>query len=183
MKKLFKASHFFYATQLIAIFTFFTIKGFSQELQVAKGKIYTSDGREILFTNLVQSEINVSYENGMYINTLTNDQVAQIDKEIGNEAGKWALYLGVSGLIGSALGVAQSKAETGLSNSSLNTQVILGITGVFTGIGALIGYGKKKYETIYTNPKYGLGDFLKNSSVDFTISDKNSFIFSFRHTF
>ena len=183
MKKFLKTNSFYYTIKLIAFSVIFTITGYSQELQVPKGKIYTTDGREILFSNLEQKENEFSFIYEYNKTTIPNNKIAQIDKEIGNEAGKWALYLGLSGLLGSALGVAQASAETGYSNSSANTTIILGLTGLSAGIGALIGYGKKKYETVYTNPNYEMGKFFKNSRLDLSIGNANSFVFTFRHKF
>lgn len=183
MKKLIKSKFFLNSIKLIAISILINYSCYGQNINIAKGKIYTTDGREIRFSNLEQKENDVSFLHEYNRITLPNDQIAQIDRETGNEAGKWALYLGLSGLLGSALGVAQASAETGYSNSSLNTTLIVGLTGLCAGIGALIGYGKKKYETVYTNPKYGFGDFLKNSRFDISLGQKKSVVFSFRHTF
>lgn len=126
--------------------------------QIEKGRILTADGQKITFVNLTAGGDNHSYKTaaGHKAQTIPADNVMRVEQQTGTEAGKWALWLGLSGLVGSVLGVmsANNDLESLGANKVNGTPIILGFTAGSALIGAAIGGGKKKYKTIYSNPKY-----------------------------
>lgn len=127
---------------------------------IGKGRILTTDGEKIKFTNFNFGSDAHNFQNpstGKW-QTIPAANVIGVQQQSGNEAGKWALWLGLSGLVGSTLGVlsAQNDAESlGVDTDQVNfAPIVIGITAGSALIGAAIGAGKKKYKTAYTNPKY-----------------------------
>lgn len=131
---------------------------------VSKGRILTNDGYKIQFANLEFGTENHRYQllNDHVAKEINATEVYKIEQQTGTEAGKWALWLGLSGLVGSLLGVAQANVEApsygAKANNSIAAPLVIGITGLSAGIGALIGSGKKKYKTVYTNPQFGTNE-------------------------
>jgi len=125
---------------------------------VPKGMLTTAEGKKIEFLNLTTGPEQYSFKNvevGKY-QSLPADQVLRIQQQTGTEAGKWALYFGVSGLIGSTLGVLSAKSDADIigrevDNSKL-VPIVIGLTAASTLIGLAIGSGKKKYHTVYDAP-------------------------------
>jgi hypothetical protein len=134
----------------------------AQSQSVAKGRFYTTEGTTVKFESLTMGDLEHQYQVGTNktAQTIAVDKVVRIERQTGSEAGKWALWLGLSGLVGSTLGVLQAHNQNnanGLETShKADAPIIIGITAASAGIGAAIGSGKKKYETVYTNPKYGI---------------------------
>lgn len=125
---------------------------------VPKGMLTTAEGKKIEFLNLTTSPDQYSFKNvevGKY-QSLPADQVLRIQQQTGTEAGKWALYFGVSGLIGSTLGVLSAKSDAeylgGEVDNSKLVPIVVGLTAASTLIGLAIGSGKKKYHTVYDAP-------------------------------
>jgi len=149
--------------------------GLAQTSSIPKGRIFTTDGQKILFTNLTIGETSHSYQgkDGGNFREIPADKVVRIEKQIGSEAGKWAMWLGLSGLVGSSLGVLQAHVNNDAlgietSNSS-DAPIIIGLTVASAGIGAAIGSGEKVYETVYTNPLYAYGHQNRRPQLELTV--------------
>ena len=134
----------------------------------------TSDGNKIIFTNFVFGDESHQYrdkESGK-TQTIPAGNVLRIEKQTGTEAGKWALWLGLSGLVGSTLGVLQGVTDVerlGGSTEKVNVApIIIGFTAGAALIGAAIGAGKKKYQTIYTNPEHAGTTFISSMRIGIT---------------
>lgn len=146
----------------------------SLSLQVKKGRIFTADGYKITFTSLTGNSDNFSFKKSEAnaFTELSTAKVLRIQQETGNEAGKWAAIVGASGLVGSLLGVAQANRElSGLGvekNNSATVPIVVGLTALSAGIGALIGMNKKKYRTVWENPKNATGFRMPQMNVQMT---------------
>lgn len=133
----------------------------AQQQAVGRGRLFTTDGETVQFESLTIGEVEHQFRAtpGAAAHPITVDKVVRIEQQTGTEAGKWALWVGAAGLVGSALGVMQANNQNeanGFETShSADAPIIIGLTAASAGIGALIGAGKKKYETVHTNPKYG----------------------------
>lgn len=124
---------------------------------IEKGRILTADGQKIKFTNLTTGSDNHSYKasESNKPQTIPADNVMRLEQQTGSEAGTWALWLGLSGLVGSVLGVVSAKSDLESLGSEVNgAPIIIGFTAGSALIGAAIGASKKKYKTVYSNPKY-----------------------------
>lgn len=127
---------------------------------IGKGRILTTDGQKITFTHFEAGGENYTYQTGQYENpqAMPPGNVIHIQQQTGTEAGKWALWIGLSGLTGSLLGVLQAQNNInsigGDANDVNYAPIVIGLTAGSALIGAAIGSGKKKYETVYTNPEY-----------------------------
>ena len=128
---------------------------------VAKGRLFTLEGKKLEFLNLSTSAEQYTFTD-MAINrsqTILPDNVLRIEQQTGTEAGKWALYMGVAGLLGSTAGVLSAINDAkylGLKTNDVNgAPIVVGLTLTSALVGALIGSGKKKYKTVYNNPMYG----------------------------
>lgn len=125
-----------------------------------KGRILTTDGKKVLFTKIIAGADTYNFQTSSNsdLQTITTENIIRIEQQTGTEAGKWALWLGLSGLVGSTLGVIEAINENeirGFDTSKVKpVPIVVGITASSTLIGAIIGSGKKKYKTVYTNPKY-----------------------------
>ena len=82
------------------------------------------------------------------------DKVLKVEVEKGSYALEYGVGLGVAGLIGSAIGVSTSNTEGIEPSSSAKNGIILSMTAVSGLIGAAIGSGQKKYETVYSSPEF-----------------------------
>ncbi|MFN0014949.1 MAG: hypothetical protein ACKVU2_10410 [Saprospiraceae bacterium] len=125
---------------------------------VLKGRLTTTDGKQIEFVNL-----NTGTEQHEFKRASSSKQqalpaarVLRIEKQVGTEAGTWALYLGGAGLLGSILGVLSAPTDIygSPTDSSADVPIVLGLTAASALIGVAIGSGKKKYATVYDNPAY-----------------------------
>lgn len=156
---------------------------FAQDLpaDLGKGRIRTKDGTKITF-----AEFKFGMENHQYKTTKTSslkdiaaENVYAVEKQTGTEAGKWALWLGLSGLAGSLLGVAQGNAQAksqGLeSNNSASVGIVVGLTALSAGIGAAIGANQKNYENVYTNPEYGSNQKANSFQLGLTCSAQSGY--------
>lgn len=155
-----KHSFFLLATVTAFITTLANAQTNQLPSAVEKGRLMTTDGQKITFVHLTTGSDSHSY-NTPSDNKLQNipaDHVIRIEQQTGTEAGKWALWLGLSGLVGSALGVLSATTEADTygveTDNSKILPIVFGITAASALIGVAIGSGKKKYKTIYTNPKY-----------------------------
>jgi len=156
---------------------------------VAKGRIMTTDGHKIIFTNLTTGSDSHTYttpESGKS-QTIPAGNVMSIEQQTGTEAGKWGLWLGVSGLVGSLLGVASAKSDADLygveTDDSKIVPIVAGITAASALIGVAIGSGKKKYKTLYSNPKYGNTPVSNPLRIGFTCSPKEGIGVGFQFKF
>ena len=127
---------------------------------VTKGRLITAGGEKLVFSKLATGSDLYTFTTSSTSKTQTipAENVLRIEQQTGTEAGKWALMMGGAGLLGSILGVLSAKNDASslgveTDNSKL-MPIVLGLTAVSTLIGLAIGSGKKKYKTVYTNPKY-----------------------------
>lgn len=127
---------------------------------VTKGRLITAGGEKLTFSKLTTGSdlYTFSTSTASKTQTIPAENVLRIEQQTGTEAGKWALMMGGAGLLGSVLGVLSAKNDASslgveTDNSKL-MPIVLGLTAASTLIGLAIGSGKKKYKTVYTNPKY-----------------------------
>ncbi len=156
---------------------------------VGKGRIMTTDGHKIVFTNLTTGIDNHSYKTSddSKSQTIPAENVMSIEQQTGTEAGKWGLWLGVSGLVGSLLGVLSAKTDADLygveTDDTKIVPIVAGITAASALIGVAIGSGKKKYKTIYTNPKYVNSSILGSVRIGVSCSRKQGIGLGFQCRF
>lgn len=131
------------------------------QLSLAGGRLFTTEGREVRFAALTLTQQSVQYRPAGQQGTsdLPLGQVLRIDREKGSESLKWGAMLGLSGLLGSLLGVAQAESSrpsgsTSTISSGAKTGLVVGCTGVSVLIGLAIGAGHKIYTTAYENPAH-----------------------------
>lgn len=131
--------------------------GQSEIKNVGKGRILTSDGLKIKFHDLAIGDNSHRYrtsQSSPYIE-YPSSKTVRIEQQTGSEVLKWAAITGLSGLTGSLLGVAQAKNQ-GYDPTNV-APIVIGFTAGFALIGGVIGLGKKKYKSVYSNPKYNTG--------------------------
>lgn len=156
---------------------------------VGKGRIMTTDGRKIAFTSLTTGSDSHTYKTpaSAKSQTIPAENVMSIEQQTGTEAGKWGLWLGVSGLVGSLLGVLSAKTDADLygveTDDSKIVPIVAGITAASALIGVAIGSGKKKYKTLYTNPKYGNASTSNSVRIGLTCSPKQGIGAGFQYRF
>lgn len=157
---------------LVALATFCLAQSGELPATIEKGRILTPDGLKIVFTHFEAGTNSYTYKSGPYDNpkALSADNVIHIQRQTGTEAGKWALWLGLSGLAGSLLGVLQVQNSYVNSPDVDYTPLVLGLTAGSGLIGAAIGSSKKKYETVYTNSQYGSNSIQPSFQAEFTCS-------------
>ncbi len=156
---------------------------------IEKGQLTTTDGQKISFTNLIADPEKYSYKNtktGQNQIMLT-DRVLSIEQQAGTEAGKWALITGAAGLLGSILGVLEATGDASYYGAEVDKSkivpIVLGITAGSALIGVAIGSGKKKYKTIFSNPKYDTTYLSAPTRISLTSSTGQGFVLSLRHRF
>lgn len=142
-----------------------------QSGSVRKGRIFTTDGKKILFRNLTIGDVSHRYQSSSSnkYQEIAGDNTVRIERQTGSEAGKWALICGLSGLVGSTLGVLEAKNSTDSWEGAVEVKIapiIIGLTSVSAILGAVIGATKKKYKTVYSNPKYKTGNNNQRLNVD-----------------
>ncbi|MCK6691833.1 MAG: hypothetical protein L6Q97_06985, partial [Thermoanaerobaculia bacterium] len=132
-------------------------------------------GQKIRFTKLIPDTDKYTYKNAetSQSQTIPADNVLRIEEQTGTEAGKWALIMGASGLLGSVLGVLSVKNNPNLEiDDSKIAPVVIGLTAASALIGLAIGAGKKKYKTVYTNSKYDTSYRVAPLRINLTCSPK-----------
>lgn len=136
-------------------------------LKVNKGRVWTDEGQKIKFTSLFSDADKYTYKiaTSGQSNSIAAGNVVRIEQQTGTEAAKWGLVLGGAGFLGSLLGVLQAINSADLNGEEVDKSkvapVVLGITAVSALIGVAIGSGRKKYKTVYSNPKYDTTAVLK----------------------
>jgi len=120
------------------------------------GRIWKADGYKVHFSEIRIGEGSMTYtpERSGDEQLIGNEQVLKVDVEKGSYALEYGVALGVAGLLGSAIGVSTSNTEGFEPSSSAKNGIILGLTAVSGIIGAVIGSGEKKYETVYSSPEF-----------------------------
>lgn len=120
------------------------------------GRIWKADGYKVHFSEIRIGEGSMTYtpERLGDEQLIGNEQVLKVEVEKGSYALEYGVGLGVAGLLGSAIGMSTSNTQGFEPSSSVKNGVILGMTAVSGLIGATIGAGQKKYETVYNNPEF-----------------------------
>jgi hypothetical protein len=130
-------------------------------LSIGGGRLYTTEGREIVFSKFALATDSASYqtagETGPHL--VPASTVLRVEQQTGNEALKWGAIMGLSGLLGAVLGVAQAENSNDLGtkvsiSSGAKTGIVAGMTAVCAGIGLAVGAGHKTYATVYENPSF-----------------------------
>ena len=121
-----------------------------------KGRIWKTDGYKVHFSEIRIGEGSMTYtpEKSGDEQLIGNEQVLKVDVEKGSYALEYGVALGVAGFLGSAIGVSSSNTQGFEPSSSSKNGIILGLTAVSGIIGAVIGSGEKKYETVYSSPEF-----------------------------
>ncbi|MGB1242489.1 MAG: hypothetical protein ACPG49_08205 [Chitinophagales bacterium] len=127
---------------------------------VFTGRLFTTEGFEIEFKRFQMDSTAYQYQTvseGL-IKYIEADEILRIEKVVGTETGKWVLGMGGSGLFGSMLGTELGRQRLERQGMKVDTRktrnYIIGWTVGSALLGAIIGSTKKKYKTIYENPKY-----------------------------
>lgn len=125
----------------------------AQADKIEKGRFFTTEGRTIIFQDLSMSEDTYRFKSSTNssLQEIPAEYIVKIEQQTGTEAGKWALWCGLSGLVGSSLGVLQAKSQTPGVESN-GTSIIFGLTAVSVLVGAAIGAGQKKYTEVKVKP-------------------------------
>lgn len=120
------------------------------------GYISQIDGYKIKFSKLIIEDSSITYKtkDSDQEQTIATDQVMNVKVEKGSEALKWGAGLALAGFLGASVGVSSSNNRDIEVDSSVKRKIVLGLTAVSALIGMAIGYSKKKYVTVYNNPKY-----------------------------
>lgn len=120
------------------------------------GRIWKTDGYKVHFSEIRIGEGSMTYtpEKSGNEQLIGNEQVLKVEVEKGSYALEYGVALGAAGLLGSAIGVSTSNTEGFEPSSSVKNGIILGLTAVSGLIGATIGAGQKKYETVYNSPEF-----------------------------
>ncbi len=162
---------------LTTLITLVNAQNSEKPATVNKGRILTDDGQKIKFVSLVSGAEKYDYEiaESGQSRGIANDNVIRIEQQTGTEAGKWALVMGGAGLLGSLLGVMQAttRSEVEVDNSKV-LPVVVGLTAASALIGVAIGSGRKKYKTVYVNPKYDTSSVPSSVRVGLTCSSNQS---------
>ena len=127
----------------------------TENLSFQKGRIWKTDGYKIHFStvNIGRDSITYKPDRSEREDSIGVDQVIKVEVEKGSYALEYGVGLGVAGLLGSAIGVSTSNTEGFEPSSSAKNGIILSMTAVSGLIGAAIGSGQKKYETVYSSPE------------------------------
>lgn len=119
------------------------------------GRIWKIDGYKVPFSSINIGKDTITYMavDSTEEKTIPTNQVIKIEVEKGSEAGKWALSLGAPVFLGAIIGVQSGDSE-GVVDSSVKTNIVVGLTAVCALVGYVTGSSKKKYESVYKNPEY-----------------------------
>lgn len=168
------------AAPLLILLTLSAVSCFSQEqvTAVQKGRILTADGKKIYFRSLTIGENSHQYRSSSNtLQQISADNTVRIEKQTGNEALKWGLITGLVGLAGSTLGALQAQNDVnswGYKTTTINVApIIAGVTVVSGIIGAVVGATKKKYKTVYTNPKFKTG-LIQHLNLDLAFNTRST---------
>ncbi|MBN2611822.1 MAG: hypothetical protein JXB00_09735 [Bacteroidales bacterium] len=144
---------------LFSVLTFFSYSFGQQPLQIRKGRINTTNGELIKFSNLHEEGGKISFtkpgQTGEY--SLNLDDVLKIDKKSGDHTLQFALIMGASGLLGGIIGykISEASLQPGYAiDKKASTRNVVILTGISAFAGAIWGANLPKYETAYENPKY-----------------------------
>ena len=127
----------------------------TENLSFQKGRIWKADGYKVHFSTVTIGKDTITYkpDHPGGEESIGVDQVIKVEIEKGSYALEYGVGLGVAGLLGSAIGVSTSNTEGIEPSSSAKNGIILSMTAVSGLIGAAIGSGQKKYETVYSSPE------------------------------
>ncbi|UCF04846.1 MAG: hypothetical protein JSV33_13110 [bacterium] len=145
-----------------------------------KGRINTADGFRIDFSSatLTDTELTFVPRGSKTPEKIPADRILRIEQVKGSHVIEFGLVMGISGLIGSLLGVYQGeKTVKGLDGGLDEGQkmgIVLACTSVSLLIGLAIGASYKKYEVAYTNPQFDTGQ--SRLSPDFTIMGETVYL-------
>jgi len=119
------------------------------------GYISHVDGYKIKFSKLTIKDSAITYKakDSDQEQTIATDQVMNVKVEKGSEALKWGIGFAITGFLGASLGVSSNTNDVEVDSSD-KAKIVLGLTAVSALVGAAIGYSKKKYVTVYSNPMY-----------------------------
>jgi len=129
-------------------------------LKLKKGIAFTDSGSKIRFKSVQETENSFIFmtTNRTEIE-IEKFRIAQIDKQKGNYAAKYALggtgigFLGMSTIL--FVSIANSDSEFNMGDGAF-IGIIAGSTGLFFGIfGGLIGFFEKRHKTVYQTSSIG----------------------------
>jgi hypothetical protein len=125
-----------------------------------RGRINTTDGFRIDFASATLTGTELTYFQGgsKTPEMIPAERILRIELVEGSHAFEFGLVMGISGLLGSLLGIKQGEEmandlDGGLDESK-KMGIILACTGVSLLIGLAIGASYKKYGVAYTNPQF-----------------------------
>lgn len=147
---------------------------------IQKGRILTTEGYEILFTNLSIESGNYQYQTTKSPDFLPieESQIIKIETQNGSEAMKWAAGTGGAVLV---LGFLRtSNPRYNLVENETKTTLVIGTAVASALVGGLIGSSKKKYKTVYENPRYK--DGYQSFQLQLTPIKKGG-MFAFKYQF
>lgn len=137
----------------------------SEVNNLKNGRLTTTDGFLINFSKIKVEGTQLHYQESgrTFFQKVELDKIMKVEKQSGSYAGWGGLLLGGSALVGSLYGIAQAASDpfTEIDKSKARNLVI-GFTAGGILIGALIGSGIKKYETVYDNPNFDFSSLRFN---------------------
>ena len=134
----------------------------SLPLSVGAGRLYTTEGQEVVFSKFTLTPDSASYRKAgeRLPRLIPAATVLRVEKQTGNEALKWGAIMGLSGLLLAVLTVAELGSITFANGegveigSGAKTGIVVGATALCTGFGLAMGAGHKTYTPVYENPSY-----------------------------
>ena len=156
------------------LLAFFFCINLSDAQQYKKVRVTLKEGMVLKGTNGILSQESVSFFSGKTQQTFPFSKVLTIEGKNGS-AGKWALYSGGGCLaIAVIAGVATGKSgieETGATVGQYAAGCVLW-TGIFAGIGAIIGTLTDPYRNVYISRSSSM---LKNVNLNLSTAQITKF--------
>lgn len=151
-----------------------------KDLSFQKGRIWKTDGYKIEFStaNITGDIITYKPSHSKEEKSFGVDQVMKVEVEKGSYALEYGIGVGAAGFLGATVGVNTQNTEGYEPSSSAKNSIVLSLTAVSGLIGAAIGAGQKKYETVYSNPEFNQKSSIRilpeinieNKAVGFRVS-------------
>lgn len=123
-------------------------------LSLDKGRLFTMAGQEVQFSKLTLSRTTCEYwPSGQgESRTIPATEVVRIERETRNNAVKWGLVGGLTGLGSMAVTVLMADSPKGIVGPGTKAAFVLGGGTLGALIGAVAGIRSRRFVTVYQNP-------------------------------
>jgi hypothetical protein len=145
-------------------------------LSFGRGRMYTAEGREILFTQIKfdSAAAHCTTSGTTTERTVPMDKVLRVDIQTGNNAALWALLGAAVCLPGAIVGVSGDSQSGVEVSSGTKAAIVAGVVGIGAVVGAVVGAGSKEYLTIYNEHKFIQSAVIKKSTPETSEESKVS---------